>query len=160
MKLCGVGFKINNKKAICAIQLHFHNGMKSKAFEAIEEMKYSMQKWQIAEIDPQEQLGSIETCLAKEGSMTKVVALRFKNKNGTVIQHLGTHEIESSEWHKRELPEGKELIGLSVGMNTYAICKLGFAVWKPNHQLEEYTLKPQFHPRWKPNLTKSPLFGL
>ena len=76
------------------------------------------------------------------------------------MQYIGVEPSDRNTWHKRDIPEGEELIGLSVGMTeSDQISRLKFAVWTPNHLLEELSLKPVFYPRWKINLIKSVLFG-
>ena len=105
-------------------------------------------------------MGSIETCVCVDNNKkTFIKAIRFNDKTGNLLQYIGAQPTNYSTWERRDIPDGKELIGLSVGLTDEFISRLAFAVWEPNYSLEEFTLKPKFFPRWNPNLTKSVLFS-
>ena len=62
-------------------------------------------------------MGSIETCICINGGQQSIQAFKFRDRKGILMQYIGAEMSEGGIWHERKLPEGSELIGLSVGIS-------------------------------------------
>ena len=78
VRLRGVSYKMNPKRRICGLQLHFNNKVSSPQIESDINSKT---EWKIAELDPFDTIGSVEIYVNTDTGKFAIQALRFRDKN-------------------------------------------------------------------------------
>ena len=87
MRLKSINYKFNDRKRICGLRLNFNNGVSSPTCESEDEQNEPRYKWETTEFsDPLEKVASIETYVSNENGRFSIQALRFRDKNGVMMQ--------------------------------------------------------------------------
>ena len=130
VKLSSVVFKLNSDKTpLMGIQLKFTNGVKSPLFQTASSVDVG--RAQEAEIDFERRIVRANVFVS---TSKKIYALQLVDDCGEYALDL-TFDTGSGDWHCREIPADREIIGLYCNTDDpHYIQNLGLILWTPNLQ--------------------------
>ena len=128
IKLNQFAYKIkdDSNNGLSGIQLRFTNGVTSRLFESPHGRKDKLRKGKHTRFDVSEEIRKVS--MKVNGKYLN--GLRLINRSGGNVLDLSFYN--DGKWIKRDIPEGKEIIGIYCNTSQDLIQRLGFILWTPN----------------------------
>ena len=128
------GFAWKNCYVLKALQLSFTSDIKTPFFEkpqVAEKDPSGIYAIKRATVDPDKRISQI--CIKLKRPDNILCGMRLMDDNGDSLLELEWQKRDDSEWDTRDVPAGKEIIGMymSKSGDPEWIQSLGFILWTP-----------------------------